>query len=153
MTKVPMTKVRRCAGSRTRRLGGQVDGVGRDAGTATAELAVVLPILAAAALLGVWAVLAGAAHLRCVDAAGEGARALARGEAPAEVERMVREVAPPGATVDVTRDGDLVVVSVDVRVSWPGPWQGDGPAVQVGDRAVALAQDEDTTVVPAGRAP
>ena len=142
-----MTKVRRGVGGRTR----GVDRPARDDGTATAELAVVLPLLAAATLLGVWAVLVGAAHLRCVDAAGEGARALSRGEAPADVERM--EVAPPGATVDVAREGDLVVVSVDVRVSWPGPWRDNGPAVQVGDRAVALAQDVDITVDPAGPAP
>ena len=113
----------------------------RDAGTATAELAVVLPVLALAALLAVWAVLVAAAHLRCVDAAGEGARALARGEAPADVEAVVRQVAPPGASVTLSRDGDLVQVSVDARIGWPGPWRGTAPAVEVGDRAVALAQD------------
>jgi hypothetical protein len=144
-----MTTLRRYAARPAR----QRSRPGRDDGTATAELAAVLPVLAAATLLGVWAVLAGAAHLRCVDAAGEGARALSRGEAPADVERIVREVAPPGATVEVAREGDLVVVSVDVRVSWPGPWRPSGPTVQVGDRAVALAQDEDLTVDPTGPAP
>ena len=39
----------------------------------------VLPALVLLAMLGVWAVAAVAAHLRCVDAAGTGARALARG--------------------------------------------------------------------------
>ena len=61
-------------------------------GTATAELAVVLPAVVLLAASGVWAVAAAAAQLRCVDAAGTGARALARGETTAAVSRAVAEV-------------------------------------------------------------
>lgn len=113
----------------------------RDRGTATAELAVVLPAIVLLAVLGVWCVAAVAAHLRCVDAAGAGARALARGEPPAAVERVVVQAAPRGAVVTLGREGDLVVVEVRTTVRLPGPWSRAGPGIAVGDRAVAVAED------------
>jgi hypothetical protein len=90
---------------------------------------------------GVWAVAAAAAQLRCVDAAGTGARALARGETTAAVSRAVSEVAPDGAAVSISRAGDLAIVEVRMRVRLPGPWPRDGPALVVGDRAVAALED------------
>lgn len=110
----------------------------RERGTATAELAVVLPAVVLLAVLAVWAVLVGAAQLRCTDAAGVGARALARGEPAEEVRRVVAEVAPHGARVELGNTGELVVVEVRVLVPLPGPWGDHGPGVAVGDRAVAL---------------
>jgi hypothetical protein len=107
-------------------------------GTATAELAVVLPAVVLLAVLGVWAVLVGTAQLRCTDAAAVGARALARGEPADQVRRIVAEVAPPGARIELGSTGELVVVEVRVVVPWPGPWGDEGPGVAVGDRAVAL---------------
>ena len=92
-----------------------------DRGTATAELAVVLPAVVLLAASGVWAVAAAAAQLRCVDAAGTGARALARGDPTAAVSRAV--------------------VEVRMTVRLPGPWPRDGPGVVVGDRAVAVLED------------
>jgi hypothetical protein len=117
-----------------------------ESGTATAELAVVLPALVLLAVLGVWSVLVGAAQLRCTDAAGVGARALARGEPADEVSRVVAEVAPRGARVQLGGAGELVVVEVRAVVPLPGPWGADGPGVSVGDRAVAL--DESTDPAP-----
>ena len=114
---------------------------GRDRGAATAELAVVLPALVLLAMLGVWAVAAVAAHLRCVDAAGTGARALSRGESATAFEHVVEQVAPRGSTVRLSRVGDLVVVEVRATVPLPGPWSRAGPALSVGDRAVAVAED------------
>lgn len=122
-------------------------------GTATAELAVVLPSVVLLAALAVWAVLAAAAYLRCVDAAGVGARALARGEVPAQVERVVAQVAPPGARVRLGRDGDLVVVEVATTVRLPGPWSRAGPGLQVHDRAAAVAEDVGDPASPAGAGP
>lgn len=118
------------------------DRQGGDDGTATAELAVVLPAVVLLAVLGVWAVAAVTAQLRCVDAAGAGARALARSESHPTVTQVVAELAPAGAVVTLGRDGDLVVVEVRARVALPGPWAEDGPAVHVGDRAVAVAEDD-----------
>ena len=112
-----------------------------DRGTATAELAVVLPAVVLLGASGMWAVAAAAAQLRCVDAAGIGARALARGETTAAVSRVVAEVAPAGAAVSISRTGDLAVVEVRMRVRLPGPWPRDGPGLVVGDRAVAALED------------
>jgi hypothetical protein len=100
----------------------------------------VLPALVLLAALGVWSVAVVATQLRCVDAAGAGARALARGEDPGSVRRLVGQVAPPGAVVRLGRDGDLVTVEVSARVPLPGPWSRAGPGVDVGDRAVAVAE-------------
>ena len=118
-------------------------------GTATAELAVVLPAVVLLTVLAVWAVLVGVAQLRCADAAGVGARALARGESVSDVRRVVAEVAPHGATVELRSSGDLVVVEVRAVVRLPAGWPG--PGVTVGDRAVALAEQAGATgsgVVP-----
>jgi Flp pilus assembly protein TadG len=125
--------------------------VAHDRGTVTAELAVVLPALVLLALVAVWAVLAVAAHLQCVDAAGVGARALARGEPTDAVSRVVSQIAPPGAEVHLASDGDLVVVEVRAAVRLPGPWAAAAPALQVGDRAVAAA--EPPTIAAGGPGP
>jgi hypothetical protein len=113
-----------------------------DGGTATAELAVVLPAVVLLGASGVWAVAAAAAQLRCVDAAGTGARALARGESIAVVSSAVAEVAPAGAAVSISRTGELAVVEVRMTVRLPGFWPRDGPGLVVGDRAVAALEDE-----------
>ena len=110
-------------------------------GSATAELAVVLPALLMVTVLCVWAVGSVAAHLQCLDAARTGARALAREETRAEVVAVVEARAPRGAQVRVVRlDGGLVAVEVEARVGLPGPWQDGGPGVSVGGRAVAAAE-------------
>jgi hypothetical protein len=115
-----------------------------DRGTATAELAVVLPAVVLLAASGVWAVAAAAAQLRCVDAAGTGARALARGEPVAAVSRAVEDVAPAGAAVSISRTGELAVVEVRMTVRLPGPWPRAGPGLVVGDRAFAALENLGT---------
>lgn len=109
----------------------------RERGMVTAELAVLLPAIALLAVLGAWAVLAAAAQVRCVDAAATGARALARGESIQEVRRVTASVAPPGATVRLGAQGDLVTVEVRVTVEVPGPWGRAAPGVRLGDTAAA----------------
>lgn len=138
-----VTTRRRPVARATGRAAGVDRGAVADHGAATAELAVVLPAVVLLAGLAVWAVMVVAAHLRCVDAAGVGARALARGESRGQVEAVVGQVAPPGARVRLSRDGDLVVVEVRARVRLPGPWALSGPGVEVGDEAVAVAEDAD----------
>lgn len=87
-----------------------------DRGSVTAEAAVALP-----ALLLVLAVLIGAlnlalAQIRCVDAARIAARGVARGESGGTSGDQARSAAPPGATVRISRGGDLVQVEVSVRL-------------------------------------
>lgn len=88
-------------------------------GTVTAEFAVALP-----AVLGLLAMLlagaaAGMTQLRIEEGARAGARALARGEDPATVERTVRTLAGGSATASVSADAGWFNVTVTDRV--PGP--------------------------------
>lgn len=122
-----------------------------DTGTATAELAVVLPALLMVTVLCVWAVASVAVHVRCLDAARTGARALAREEPAAAVVAVVQARAPRGANVEIVRlESGLVAVEVRARVGLFGPWSDDGPGVSVGGRAVAAAESAPADQVPHG---
>ncbi|MFG1920482.1 TadE family type IV pilus minor pilin [Cryptosporangium sp. NPDC048952] len=89
----------------------------------TAELAAVLPVVVLLLTAGLTVLAATTAHLRCVDAAREAARAASRGD-PGAVE-IGRRVAPSGATVLVSREDGLVRVTVSAPLpsigrAWPG---------------------------------
>lgn len=115
----------------------------RDRGYVTAEAAVVLPALVLVAMSLVWALLAASAQIQCQDAARAGARAAARQDPPDAVLTTTRRAAPRGARVEVSREGDLVRVTV--TASAPGP---DALTLELSDEAVALA--EETVGVSAG---
>jgi Flp pilus assembly protein TadG len=93
----------------------------RDDGMVTAETAVVLPVLLLVLAGAVAAVTVVGGHLRCVDAAREGARAAARGEDVAAVRVIAGRAAPQGAVIDVSTGGDEVRVTVTARVAPLGP--------------------------------
>jgi hypothetical protein len=76
-------------------------------------------VLLVAGLL--WGLMASVARIQCVDAARAGARAAARGESEDGVARAVRSAAPPGARLEMTKEGELVRVAVRARTSGPGP--------------------------------
>ena len=102
-----------------------------DRGSVTAELAAGIPVLVILLAAALTAVSAVSTQLRCVDAAREGARAAARGER--DPAGFARRIAPSGATVRLTANGDLVRVDVSVRAQplgrlLPGPIV-DGVAV------------------------
>ncbi|WP_051177775.1 TadE family type IV pilus minor pilin [Nocardia concava] len=78
---------------------------------ATAEAAIALAALVAVVVLGIGALLAVSAQVRCVDAAREAARLAARGDT-AEAVTAGSRVAPPGARVELRTEGDLVVADV-----------------------------------------
>jgi hypothetical protein len=101
----------------------------------TAESAVVLPLLVAVTLALVWALFAAAAQVRCVDAAGVGARAVARQDPEERAVATAKEAAPEGARVRIERDGDLVRVTVTAEAPGPG-----GLGVRLGAFAVALSE-------------
>lgn len=107
-----------------------------DRGYVTAEAALVIPALVLFAALLVWALMAAAAQIRCVDAARAGARAAARSEPAGVAVAAARAAAPAGARVELERVGDLW----EVRVAAPAPGPGGLP-VRLGARAVALAED------------
>ncbi|WBB58272.1 TadE family type IV pilus minor pilin [Streptomyces sp. WMMC500] len=102
----------------------------------TAEAAVAVPALVFLALGLVWALMAAAAQIQCVDAARAGARAAARGEPAADVRGAALAAAPREAAVTVARDGDLV--RVRVRAAAPGP---GSLSLDLGGEAVALAEE------------
>ncbi|MCX5559536.1 TadE family type IV pilus minor pilin [Streptomyces sp. NBC_00038] len=108
----------------------------RDQGYVTAEAAVVLPALVLVAMSLVWALLAASAQIQCQDAARAGARAAARQDPPEAVLTTTRRAAPRGARVEVSREGDLVRVTV--TASAPGP---DALTLELSDEAVALAEE------------
>jgi len=105
---------------------------------ATVELAASLPVLVV--LLAV--VLAGVsvvdARVRAQDAAGMAARAAARGDAAA-ARRLVAELAPRGAAVELGSDGDDCAVTVRVAVRPMGGWLGSFDIVE---RSVAAREPD-----------
>ncbi|GAA2317771.1 pilus assembly protein [Streptomyces kunmingensis] len=113
-----------------------VRGRRRDRGMVTAEAAVVLPVLVMFTMALVWALLAAAAQIRCVDAARTGARAVARQEARDAAISAARQAAPSGARIEVSREGDLVRVTVRARAAGPGLL-----ALDLSAQAVAAAEE------------
>ncbi|GIJ47384.1 hypothetical protein Val02_42700 [Virgisporangium aliadipatigenens] len=106
----------------------------RDRGSVTAELAAALPALLLLMAFGVAGVTAASTKMRCLAAARDAAIAAARGEdGGAAAARML----PAGARVGVTRDGDLVRVSVTAEVR---PLGRNMPGFTVSAQAVAAAE-------------
>ena len=110
-------------------------------GAATAELALVLPLLVAMTIGLVWLLAVGAAQIRTVDAARETARALARGDDEAAAVARGARVAPRGSAVSATWTGDEVHVTVTGSVRGPGGLFDALPAPEVSAEAVAVAED------------
>lgn len=119
---------------------------GDQRGSVTLELAAALPVLVVLLAVAVGSVRVVTAELACTDAAREAARTLARGEPPARARQLAGSVAPPGAAVQLTVDGDLAIAVVAARVRTAGPLL---PAVTVTGRAVA-AQEPGPADAPAG---
>lgn len=92
------------------------DGRPGDAGYATVEAALAIPslLLFTVALAGILVGIA--TQIRCVDAARLGARATARGEPPADVEKAVARAAP-GSSAQITAKDGLVQVTVTAPVA------------------------------------
>jgi Flp pilus assembly protein TadG len=117
-------------------------------GAATAELAMVLPLLVAVALGLVWLLAVGAGQVRTVDAARETARALARGDdQTTAVERGLR-VAPDGSHVTVSRAGGEVRVTVTGRVAGPGGLFARLPSPTLHAEAVAADEGDQVSEWP-----
>ncbi|WP_329134725.1 pilus assembly protein [Streptomyces sp. NBC_01476] len=101
-----------------------------DSGYVTAETAVVIPVLVALAALLVWGLMAGAAQVRCVDAARAGAREAARSGETAAAVQAARAAAPGGAEVSVERSGGMVRVRVTVPLPrFPVPLGSEADAL------------------------
>ena len=109
---------------------------GRQDGYATAEAAVALPSLLVVLALAVWVIACVGAQLRCVDAARAAARVAARGDSVAASVSAGRRAGPRSARVQVSTQGERVVVVVQAEVR-PFGVAVHLPAVHVQARAVA----------------
>lgn len=89
-------------------------------GTVTAELALLFPVLMATIAAGVWAVGLVITNIRCVDAARDVARAVARGETEESAQTIGRRAAPEDASIEIlTADGDVqVTIQTNRKVDW-----------------------------------
>ena len=101
-------------------------------GMVTVEAAFAIASIVAVLVMGVIAVVAVAAHIRCIDAAREAARIAAQGDS-ATARRVAGQVGPRGASVSIRIDGDLVIASVRVDVPLM-------PGLDVGAKAVAAVE-------------
>ena len=101
----------------------------------TAETAMTLPVLVLLAMVGVAAVGVGQARLRCADAAGEAARAVARGDLASAADRA-RSAA--GAPVALSTTSSASDTRVTVRMALrPVGWL---PQVTITETAVAATE-------------
>lgn len=102
-------------------------------GSVAAELALALPAVLLALLLGAGALGAASRQVALQDASADAARLLGRGEGQDAAQRVVR-AAVPGAGVSSSHAGDLVCVTASVDATW-------GALVRVPLRASSCALD------------
>jgi hypothetical protein len=107
----------------------------------TAEAALVIPVLLAVTLTLSWAIAVGAAQVKLIDAAREGARLAARGEPAAVVEAAIRRAGPEGTRGTVSTSGGTVSVRVRADVSPELPLLGDVGDISLGAQATAAAEE------------
>ena len=110
-------------------------------GMVTAETAIVIPLIALFALGLAWMVITVTAQIQVVDAARDGARALARGEDEAAAVAHTSRVAPSGATVEVTEGAGSVTVEVEVEAEAPAWLLLPLPAVHLESQATVGRED------------
>jgi len=99
-----------------------------DAGAVTVEAALALCALTVFLVLALGALVAVAQTMRCADAARELARLAARGE-PDRGRAVAGRLAPSGARLELTQDGDTVTALVSVQLVSPLPLTLNGRAV------------------------
>jgi len=97
------------------------------------EAALAIATLAAMLVLCLGGIMAVVLQVRCVDAAREAARLAARADGPAAGPALAASLVPPGAAMEVRREGGFVIA----RVSGSSPVL---PGVVIAAEAVAAAE-------------
>jgi hypothetical protein len=115
-------------------------------GAVTAEFAVTLPAVLLLLAMLLSGAAAGVTQLRLEEGARAGARALARGDDSAAVERVVRTLSGASASTVVAADGEWLNVTVTDRVGGPL-----GPSIPWTLSARASTRSETATAGPAVR--
>jgi Flp pilus assembly protein TadG len=113
-------------------------------GAVTAEFAVALPAVLLLLAMLLSGAAAGVTQLRLEEGARAGARALARGDDSAAVERIVRTLSGTSASATVAADGEWLSVTVTDRVGGPL-----GSSIPWTLRARASTRNETAAASPA----
>ncbi|MPZ82058.1 MAG: pilus assembly protein [Actinophytocola sp.] len=114
----------------------------RDGGAVTVEAAIALAGFVAVLTLALGAISAAIDQLRCIDAAREAARLVARGE-PDRARAVAEEIAPGNAAIAITVEDDTI--QVDVRAA---PVNGLLPGLDLHAEAYAIAEPAATEANP-----
>lgn len=109
-------------------------------GSATAETAVLLPVLVVVLAAAVWVLACLAAQLKCLDAARAAARAAARGDTGVVVRDIAQRLAPADAAVRVSSGDGTVRVLVTAQARPFGSVLRVLPAMSVSGRATAAVE-------------
>ncbi|MFK4083909.1 TadE family type IV pilus minor pilin [Kribbella sp. NPDC020789] len=89
-------------------------------GAITTETAIALPFLLTFVLAGIWCIGLITAHLQCIDASRDIARALARGDSPDDVQALIARITPANGAVTFHTDPTIeVTVTVTPRGLFP----------------------------------
>ena len=104
------------------------------AGASTVEAALAIAALVVVLVLCLAGVTAVSMQVRCVDAAREAARLAARGDERSAVD-AARRLAPSGARVQVHREGEFLVATVEVHSKLL-------PTLDIAARAVSAAEPQ-----------
>jgi Flp pilus assembly protein TadG len=105
-----------------------------DRGAVTVEAAIALGAFITVLALVLGAISAAIDQLRCIDAAREAARLVARGE-PDRARAAATQIAPTSANVAITVHGDTIQVDVLAK-----PVNGLLPGLQLHGAAYAIAE-------------
>jgi Flp pilus assembly protein TadG len=108
----------------------------------------VLPVLFAVLLFGLWLVGVVVADIRCGDAARDVARAVARGEPGDAARQLGRRTAPSKAEITIARDGSDVHVLVSSNRSPDWSFLRKLPPVRVKAEAVIQTEPGTTGELP-----
>lgn len=124
-------------------------------GMVTAETAISLTALVVVLLAMLWVVTLVGWQARCLDAARDAARALARGESAASSRSEASRSAPPGAQIQIDVVGDLAIATVGLQARPPWPILSALPAVSLEGKAVVVIEPSsgDSDPAPPRRPP
>jgi Flp pilus assembly protein TadG len=105
-------------------------------------VAIALPVLLTLLFLGIWLIGVVTANIRCIDAARDVARAVARGESPEAAQELGRRTAPANATITISRTDSDIHVTVIATPHRNAPLLDVLPATPI--TAKATVQSEPT---------
>lgn len=124
-----------------------------DRGSATAETAIVLPVVVTMVLVILVGAVALGAQIRLESAARGAARELARGEDVATASAVARRIGGPGTTVDISADGDWVRVGTRRELRIDAPLLGGARFALTADAEARLEPSLTATGPTTGRSP